>query len=94
MQKVRGAVPHLENPVGDTITSFWDSASALAAFVTIFVTGISGKEKERTGKHRTNRTLQPLEIATKCGETIAIASFFKNGRFSLLISGPRRISSL
>jgi hypothetical protein len=56
--------------------------------VTTFVTGLGGKGKERTGKYRTNRTLQAVDIATNCGETVAIARVVKNGVFSLLISGP------
>src|SRR5687768_12993716 len=54
----------------------------------MFVTGTGEKEQERTGKDRTNRTLQAVDIATKCGESIAITSVVKNGVFSLLISGP------
>jgi hypothetical protein len=53
--------------------------------VTTFVTRTGGKEQERTGKDRTNGTLQAIVIAKKFGETVAIASFFKNGRFPLLI---------
>jgi hypothetical protein len=56
--------------------------------VTDFVTRQGGKEQERTGKNRTNRTLQAVDIATNCGETIAKASVVKNCQFSLLISGP------
>jgi hypothetical protein len=41
------------------------------------VTRLCGKEKERTGKNRTNGTLQAIDIATTCGETIAITSFLK-----------------
>jgi hypothetical protein len=47
--------------------------------VTTFVTRQGGKEQERTGKNRTNRTTQILDIAINCGETVAIASLFKNG---------------
>jgi len=35
-----------------------------------------------------NRTLQDLGIAKESGETVAIASVMRNGRLSLLISGP------
>jgi hypothetical protein len=52
------------------------------------VNRLGGKGKERTGKDRTNITLQAADIASNCGETIAIASVVKNGDFSLLISGP------
>jgi hypothetical protein len=38
--------------------------------VTIFVTRLCGKGKERTGKDRTNRTLQANEIATNLGEPL------------------------
>jgi hypothetical protein len=56
--------------------------------VTTFVTRLHRKGRERTGKNRTNRTLQAVDIASDYGETIAITSFCKNGRFSLLIIGP------
>jgi hypothetical protein len=35
-----------------------------------------------------NGTLQDLGIAKEIGETVAIASFVRNGLLSLLISGP------
>jgi hypothetical protein len=38
--------------------------------------------------YRLNGMLQDLGIANEIGETIAIASFIRNGRLSLLISGP------
>jgi hypothetical protein len=55
--------------------------------VTIFVPRLCGNGKERTGKNRINGTLQAIDIASNCGETVAIASFMKNGCLSLLISG-------
>ena len=56
--------------------------------VTTFVTRLGEKGKERTGKHRINGTLQASDIATNCGETVAIASILKRHAFPLLISGP------
>ena len=56
--------------------------------VTIFVTRQDRNGKERTGMHRLDGALQDLGIAQKIGETVAIASFFRNGHLSLLISGP------
>jgi hypothetical protein len=57
--------------------------------VTSFVTRKGGKGKEGTEIYRTNGTLQDIDTAKKFGETVAKASFVRNGRFSLLISGPR-----
>ena len=41
------------------------------------------------GMYGLNGTLQDLGIATKLGETVAMASFVRNGHLSLLISGPQ-----
>jgi len=46
------------------------------------------KGKEGTGMYGLNGTLQDLGIAKEIGETVAIASFVRNGLLSLLISGP------
>jgi hypothetical protein len=45
--------------------------------VTTFVTRLGRKVKERIGTDRTNGILQAVDIATNCGETIAIASVVK-----------------
>jgi hypothetical protein len=63
------------------------SAFALKA-VTNFVTRQDRNGKEGTGIYRLNGTLQDLGIANEIGETVAIASFVRNGHWSLLISGP------
>ena len=41
--------------------------------VTTFVTRLGRKRKKRTGRNRINGTLQALDIAINCGETVAIA---------------------
>ena len=45
-----------------------------------------GNGKEGKGMYRLNGTIQDFDIAKEIGETIAIASFVRNGRLSLLIS--------
>jgi len=57
--------------------------------VTSFVTRRGWNGKEGTGMYGLNGTLQDLDIASQIGETIAIASFARNGLWSLLISGSR-----
>ena len=47
-----------------------------------------GKGKERTGKDRTNRTLQTLECCSLNWGNRWNSELSKNGHFSLLISGP------
>lgn len=56
--------------------------------VTTFVTRQERNGKERTDLHRIKRSLQDIGIAKEIGETVAIASFVRNGHLSLLISGP------
>jgi hypothetical protein len=55
--------------------------------VTIFVTRQGRNGRDRKDEHGIKRSLQDIDIAKEIGETVAIASFVRNGRLSLLMVG-------